>query len=280
MAELSMDSTVEMNDGNRIPLLGFGVFQLSEPAGCETAILAALEAGYRHIDTAFAYRNEQQVGNAIAASGIPRDRIFVTTKSAFDHNAGKIREVFAGSLERLRTDYVDLFLIHWPLNDEGLPGAWETLLRMKEEGLCRSVGVSNITVRRFEEVIFKHNDKVPAVNQVELHVYNQQPGLVDYCRGKGMVLEAYSPIARGKRLPDPGRALVDIAARHGKSVAQVMLRFLVQQGIVTLVKSQTPARIRENADIFDFVLNDEQMAAIKALNEDCFVREWEPDGYY
>jgi diketogulonate reductase-like aldo/keto reductase len=225
-------------------------------------------------------RNETQVGNAIGASGIPRDDIFVTTKTVFDHDPARIRDVFAGSLERLQTDYVDLFLIHWPVSDEGLPGAWETLLRMKDEGLCRSVGVSNITVRRFEEVLLKHSRSVPAVNQVELHVYNQQPDLVNYCRGKGMVLEAYSPLAQARRLSDPGRPLTEIAEQCGKTVAQVMLRFLVQQGIVTLVKSQTPSRIRENAAIFDFALSGEQVASIKAMNENASIRTWEPEGYY
>src|SRR5210317_1327603 len=149
MNKLNIDSRVTMNDGNQIPLLGFGVFQLDDPEVCEAAVQAALNAGYRHIDTAFVYNNEEQVGNAIAASGVPREEIFLTTKSAFDHSEAKIREVFTGSLERLKTDYVDLFLIHWPLDDATLPEAWETLIKLKDEGVCRSIGVSNISVKRF-----------------------------------------------------------------------------------------------------------------------------------
>lgn len=280
MSELTIKSTATMNDGNQIPLMGFGVFQLDDPAVCEAAIGAALEAGYRHIDTAFVYENEEQVGNAIAASGIPRDEIFLTTKSAFDHSEAEIRKVFAGSLERLKTDYVDLFLIHWPLDDATLPEGWETLIRMKEEGLCRSIGVSNISVKRFEDVIFKNNDVVPAINQMELHVYNQQQELVDYCKGKGMVMEAYSPLAQVKKLSDPGQALLGAASAHGKSVAQVMIRFLLQNGIVVLPKSQTPSRIQENADVFDFALSEDEMASLKALECGFLAREWEPDGYY
>ncbi len=280
MGTLAIDSTVPLNDGQPIPLLGFGVFQLDEPSICETAVLTALQAGYRHIDTALKYGNEASVGRAITQSDVARKDIFLTTKASFEQSPEAIRTGFANSLERLQTDYVDLFLIHWPMEDETLPGAWETLQQMQAEGLCRSIGVSNMTMRRFEEVIFKHSDKIPAVNQIELHVYNQQSELVDYCRNKGMVLEAYSSIAQGKRLAQPGKALTDIAAQYGKSVVQVMLRFLVQQDIVTLVKSATPARIRENIDIFDFALDDEQMAAVRNLNEDFFVRDWRPEGYY
>jgi len=280
MGALTIDSTVTMNDGNRIPLLGFGVFQLDEPSVCERAVLTALEAGYRHIDTALKYGNEASVGRALTRSAVAREDVFLTTKASFDQSPEAIRAGFANSLECLQTDYVDLFLIHWPMEDETLPGAWETLQRMQAEGLCRSIGVSNMTLRRFEEVLFKHSSRIPAVNQIELHVYNQQRELVDYCRNKGMVLEAYSSIAQGKRLAQPGKALTDIAARHGKSVVQVMLRFLVQQDVVALVKSATPARIRENIDIFDFALDDEQMGAVGDLNEDFFVREWAPDGYY
>ncbi len=280
MSELSINSTATMNDGNKIPLMGFGVFQLDDPAVCEEAVQAALETGYRHIDTAFVYNNEEQVGNAIQASGIPREEIFLTTKSAFDHSESKIREVFAGSLERLKTDYVDLFLVHWPLDDATLPEAWEALIKLKEEGLCRSIGVSNISVKRFEDVIFKNSDVVPAINQMELHVYNQQRELVEYCKDKGMVMEAYSPLAQVKKLSEPGQALLDAADRHGKSVAQVMIRFLLQEGIVVLPKSQTPSRIQQNADVFDFALTDEEMTALKALECGFLAREWEPDGYY
>lgn len=281
MTDLSITSAVKMSDGNLIPILGFGVFQLDDPAVCEASVETALDAGYRHVDTAFKYGNEAPVGNAIERSAVAREDVFLTTKTVMDDQTpGHIKEEFARSLERLKTGYVDLLLIHWPPVDALLPAAWDALAELKASGTCRSIGVSNMSVQRFDEVFFKHTDLVPAVNQVELHVYNQQPELVDYCRQKGMALEAYMALAQGARLANPGKALVDIAARHGKSVVQVMLRFLAQQDIVTLVKSQTPERIKENAAIFDFCLNDEDMAALKQLDEGLFIQEWTPDGHY
>jgi len=272
---------VELNDGNAIPCLGFGVFQLDDQKACEEAVLAALEAGYRHVDTAFKYGNEAYVGNAVEQSPVPREDIFLTTKTVMDDQTpDNIKDEFARSLERLRTDYVDLLLIHWPPADDQLPKAWETLVDLKASGRCRSIGVSNMSLRRFEEVFFKHTEVVPAINQVELHVYNRQQALVDYCTGKGMVLAAYMSLAQGQRFDNPGQPLVDIAEQCGKSVPQVMLRYLLQQGIVTLVKSKTPSRIRENADVFDFELSGEQMTALDTLDEGLFIQEWKPEGYY
>jgi len=280
MTDLTIKSAFTMNDGNLIPLLGFGVFMIKDPATCEAAVTQALKAGYRHIDTAHVYGNEESVGNAVAKSGLAREDIFITTKTVMEHNGQRIREVLSESLVKLQSDYVDLLLIHWPLNDEGISGAWETLQRLKEEGLCRSVGVSNFTVRRFEEVLLRDSPPLPAVNQIELHVYNQRPELVNYCREKGIALEAYSPLTRGKRLADPGKILSDIAEEHGKTVPQVMIRFLLEQDIVTLVKSGTLSRIRENADVYDFELTEKQMTALKGLDEGLIVQDWFPKGYY
>lgn len=280
VSALTIRSTITMNDGNQIPRLGFGVFQLDDPAVCRDAVLAALDAGYRHIDTALKYGNEGYVGNALAATSVPREDIFLTTKASFDQAPDAIRAGLADSLELLQTDYVDLFLIHWPMEDETLPGAWETLVELRETGQCRSIGVSNMSIRRFEEVFFPHTEVMPAVNQIELHVYNLQQKLVDYCVARGMVMEAYSSLAQGRRFEDPGQALVDIAEPCGKSVPQVMIRFLLQLDIVALVKSKTPQRISENADVFDFELTEEQMTALKALDNGLLVREWEPEGYY
>lgn len=280
MSEMKIDSTLKMNDGNNIPRLGFGVFQLDDPGVCKDAVLAALDTGYRHIDTAIKYGNEAYVGNALAETGVPREDIFLTTKAVFDHDPDQIRKGLDDSLASLQTDYVDLFLIHWPLEDEGLPKAWESLVKLKETGKCKSVGVSNMSVKRFEEVLFRSCSAVPAVNQIELHVYNRRQELVDYCRSKGMLIEAYSSLAQGKRFDNPGQTLSDIAEQCGRSVPQVMIRYLLQLDIVALVKSKTPKRIAENADVFDFELSDEQMAALKELDDGLLVRDWEPEGYY
>ena len=279
MADLTLTSTVTMNDGNKIPQYGFGVFDINEGDVCEQAVLAALEAGYRHLDTAYVYKNEEFVGSAVAKSSVPREDIFITTKNVFDHNPEKIREVFKQSQDKLQTDYVDLFLIHWPLNDEGLPGAWDCLCQMKEEGLIKSAGVSNITVKRFE-VLLQQNGTMPAVNQIQMHVYHQRPDLVEYCAKNNIVIEAWSPLARGLKFDDPGQTLIDIAEKHGRPVPHIMIRFILDQGHVCLVKSKTPSRIRENTEIFDFDLDDEDMAALKAMNEDNDVLGWTPKDYY
>jgi diketogulonate reductase-like aldo/keto reductase len=266
-----------MNDGNAIPLLGFGVFQLAEGDVCERSVLDALEAGYRHIDTAMVYKNEASVGRAIEKSGLPRKEIFLTTKSPFDHKAESVRNGFQQSLDKLRTDYVDLYLIHWPLSDN-LAEAWGVFEELKAKGRCRSIGVSNFTVARFEKAFFPVTKTVPAVNQIELHIFNQRPELVDYCRQKGMILEAYSPLGRGACVEHP--ALKDIAAAHGKSPAQILIRWCVQSGFVALPKSQNKDRIIENANVFDFELSDNEMRRVKAMDEALETQNWHPQGFY
>lgn len=277
-AALSIETRIEMNDGNRIPILGYGVFQVEEGAGCKEAVLTALEAGYRHIDTAWIYGNEASVGSAIAASGLPREEIFLTTKTAFDHSAPKIRSVFAESLEKLQTDYVDMLLIHWPFADEQIPEAWSTLQEFQKQGTCKSIGVSNFTVRRFEEAFLPNVSSIPAMNQIEMHAFNAQQELVSYCKQKGMAITAYSPLAQAQRLSD--ETLVSIGSAHGKTPAQVMIRWLLQQGVVTIPKSTTPSRIRENADVFDFDLTVDDMTRLNQLDEELYVLEWRPKGYY
>lgn len=267
-----------MGDGRRIPCLGFGVYQIEDGPACESAVAEALDAGYRHVDTAWIYGNEGSVGAAVEASGIPREEIFITTKSPFDLSQESVRRVFRESLDKLRTDYVDLYLIHWPMADELLPGAWDVLCELREAGRCRSIGVSNFTARRFDEAFFSKGCSLPAVNQVELHVFNQQRELVAYCRDRKMLMEAYSPLAQARWLDDP--ALCAVAAEAGRSPAQVMLRWLVQHGIVVIPKSVTPSRIRENATVFDFELSAEQMAALDALERGASVQEWRPKNYY
>jgi diketogulonate reductase-like aldo/keto reductase len=275
---LTPATALEMNDGRRIPILGFGVFQIDDGRACETAVREALDAGYRHIDTANGYRNEASVGKAIAQSGVPRDRIFVTTKTPLTHVGADIRTGCEESLRKLGADYLDLYLIHWPLDDALLVGAWQTLEALRAEGKCRSIGVSNFSVRRFEEAFLGKVATVPAVNQIEVHVFGQQRELVTYCEGKGMLIEAYSPLARAQRMADP--TLQRLAADHAKTPAQAMIRYLLQKGIVTIPKSVTPERIRENADVFDFELAADEMRLLDELNEDFFSLTWRPKNYY
>ena len=275
---LTPDTALKMNDGHQIPILGFGVFQIDEGRVCERAVREALDAGYRHIDTATGYRNETSVGKAIAGSGIAREKIFVTTKTPFSHVGADIRIGCEESLHKLATEYLDLYLIHWPLDDARLVEAWETLEALRAAGKCRSIGVSNFSIRRFDEAFLGKVATVPVVNQIEVHMFGQQRELVKYCEAKGMLIEAYSPLARAERMSDP--TLQRVAAGHGKTPAQAMVRYLLQKGIVTIPKSVTPERIRENADVFDFELGAEEMRLLDDLEEGLFSLTWRPKNYY
>lgn len=274
----TMINDLRLNDGRTIPALGFGVFQMPDETECRRAVRTALEAGFRHIDTALVYGNEQHVGAAIAESGVPRGEIFLTTKSPMREDPALIRPMFEESLEKLRTDYVDLYLIHWPMSDATLNECWAVLEELRAGGGCRSVGVSNFTVKRFENGFLDKARVTPAVDQVEMHVFNQQRGLVDYCAGKGIVIEAYSPLCRGRDASHP--ELERIAARHGRTVAQIMLRFLLESGVAPIVKSATPERIRENFAVMDFALDAADIESLRALDEGRVIQDWFPDGFY
>ncbi len=276
MEGLNVSTRITLNDGHAIPQLGLGVFQLEDPAICERAVAAALEAGIRHIDTAAGYENEEAVGRALAASGMDRNDLFVTTKCWVDgYGREQTRRAFDASRKKLGLDVIDLYLLHWPV-DETMMDAWDMLIALREEGQVRSIGVSNFTVRRFEDFFFGRTDVVPAVNQVELHPFNSRPDVRAYCQGKGIAVESYSPLARMKGMDHPDLAAV--AAECGKTPAQIAIRWHVQHGLVVIPKSQHPERIRENADVFDFVLTDDQMRRIDALNENRFVISWRPGG--
>lgn len=272
---LEITSTVKLNSGHEMPLLGLGVFQVDDGPACERAVRAALEAGYRHIDTAAAYRNEASVGRALADSGVAREDVFVTTK-VFIQDFGReaTRSACEESLRLLATDYVDLYLIHWPC-DATMMDAWEAMQALRDEGKCRSIGVSNFTVRRFEEAFLPRTEEVPAVDQVEFHPFWYRKGLLDYCRGKGIQLEGYSPLARGQKLDDP--TLGEVAAAYGKTPAQVLIRWQLQHDVVVIPKSSHPERIRENADVFDFEITAEDMARLDALNADESILTWRPE---
>jgi 2,5-diketo-D-gluconate reductase A len=254
-----------MNDGHTIPQLGFGVF-LVAPEEAADAVRHALRTGYRSIDTAAMYRNESGVGEAIRASGIPRDELFVTTKVwPTDYGRPETARALERSLERLGDDYVDLYLLHWPAPGQGrYVEAYEALVELRSQGLIRSIGVSNF----FEEHLSKVIDAtgvVPAVNQIELHPRFEQHELRAYHEQHGILTEAWSPLGRGAILDDP--AVTGIASEIGRTPAQVVLRWHIQLGNVVIPKSVTPARIEQNFDVFDFELSADQIAAIDELDD-------------
>ena len=275
-----------LNDGRQIPQLGLGVWRIPDGRKCESAVLEAFEAGYRHIDTASFYGNEESVGAAIRASGIRREEVFITTKLWNSDHASPERALEA-SLRKLKLDYVDLYLIHYPVR-ERLP-SWRVLKKLEQQGKARSIGVSNFTIRHLTELLAETNT-VPAVNQVEFHPYLYQCELLDFCMGKGIVVEAYSPLTMGERLDD--RKLLAIAKKYPsashapaqrrpkfgflsnqsrgmgtKSPAQILIRWALQHNLVVIPKSSNPSRIRENADVFDFEITDEDMRSLDGFNE-------------
>jgi len=256
---------IPLNDGTSIPQLGFGVC-LIDPAETERIVSVALEAGYRHIDTAAIYGNEEGVGRAIAASGIPRDEIYVTTKLWNDRH-GDADAALAESLDRLGLDHVDLYLIHWPCPaQDRYVEAWRSLTGLREQGLTTSIGVSNFLPAHLERLAMA-TPVTPAVNQIELHPFFQPWKDIDTARAHGTKVQAWAPLGQGKNglLSQP--ELVDAAVAHGVSPAQVVLRWHLQNGIIVFPKSQTPARIRENIDILGFELTDAEMSAITSLDE-------------
>jgi diketogulonate reductase-like aldo/keto reductase len=256
--------TVTLNNGVRMPQLGFGVFQVPD-AETTAAVTAALEAGYRSIDTAAIYGNEGGVGKALAASGIARDELFVTTKLwNADQGYDATLKAFDASLSRLGLDYVDLYLIHWPTPARDLyRESWRAIEKLVADGLVRTAGVSNFQPAHLRRLLDSAS-LVPAVNQIELHPGLQQTELRALHAELGIATEAWSPLAQGAVLGDA--TITGIAERHGKSPAQVVLRWHLQLGTIVIPKSVTPTRIRENIDVFDFSLTDEEMDAIAALD--------------
>jgi diketogulonate reductase-like aldo/keto reductase len=256
--------TVTLNNGIEIPQLGFGVFQVPDPETA-TAVTSALEAGYRSIDTAAIYGNEAGVGQALAASGIARDELFVTTKLwNADQGYDATLKAFDASLAKLGLDFVDLYLIHWPTPARDLyRDSWRAIEKLAGEGRVRAAGVSNFQPAHLRRLL-DDSSLVPAVNQIELHPGLQQRELRALHAESGIATEAWSPLAQGAVLGEP--VLTSIAQRYGKSPAQVVLRWHLQLGNVVIPKSVTPARIRENADVFDFALTDEEMTAIAGLD--------------
>jgi len=246
-------------DGTEIPLLGLGVWQVPEGRECEDAVRWALEAGYRHIDTAQAYGNERSVGRALRDSGVPREEVFITTKF-FPRHQDPAAEA-ERSLERLGVEFVDLYIIHWP--EGGPTWAWDGMQRARESGHARSIGVSNFSIAELDELIAVA-DVAPTVDQVQFSPFEYRRRLLEACEERGVVIEAYSPLGTGRHLGD--RTVAEIADRLGRTPAQVLIRWSVQRELVVLPKSTHRERIAQNAEVFDFTLSAEDMAALDALD--------------
>lgn len=254
---------VKLNDGREIPQVGLGLWKVKDEAEFTTSFNTAVAAGYTHFDTAQVYGNERFLGAAWRQHGLKREDIFITTKIRVENiTVGRTAQSFAKSLENLQTEYVDLILLHFPVTI-GRKKAWKELENIQAAGQARSIGVSNYTIKHLEEMK-SYAEVMPAVNQVELHLFLQQPELLDYCREHGIVVEAYSPLAHGRNMADP--AIIAVARKHHKTYAQVMLRWLLQKDLVVLPKSVTPERVRQNIDLFDFELDDEDMHRLVRLD--------------
>lgn len=265
--------SLQLSNDRKIPQVGLGLWQVKDQADFDRAMDVAIDAGYRHFDTAQAYGNEQYLGEAWRRSGIKRNDLFITTKISVQHFGKEhAHKTFAESLQKLQTDYVDLLLLHFPLTLLRKT-TWKALEEIHAAGQAKAIGVSNYTTRHMEEMR-NYADIWPAVNQVELHVFLQQPKLIEFCQANNIVVEAYSPLAHARIMDDP--AIAAIAKKHGKSYSQIMLAWLAQQGLVVLPKSITPARIKENIDIFDFKLDKPDFEAIAKLDRD-FRTCWNPN---
>ncbi|CAK8583603.1 MULTISPECIES: aldo/keto reductase [Priestia] len=268
---------VILNNGVEMPILGFGVFQMTDPKECEQAVYDALMAGYRLIDTAASYQNEKEVGQAIKRSAVPREELFITTKLwVQDTGYENTKKAFAKSLERLQLDYIDLYLIHQPFGD--VYGSWRAMEELYHEGKIKAIGVSNFYADRLVDLI-THNEVVPAVNQVETHPFCQQVESAKLMKENNVQIESWAPFAEGKNDIFQNEILVSIAEKHNKSVAQVILRWLTQRGVVVIPKSVRKERIIENFNIFDFELSQEDMEKIATLDteESLFFSHRDPE---
>lgn len=268
---------VTLNNNVKMPKLGFGVYQITDQTECEKAVLSALSTGYRLLDTAAAYRNEEAVGRAIKRSGLAREELFITTKlwaSAAGYE--KTKEAFQTSLEKLQLDYLDLYLIHQPFGD--IYGSWRAMEELLKEGKIRAIGVSNFYPDRLIDLIL-HNEIAPAVNQIETHPFCQQTESQQLMLDYGIALESWGPFAEGRNNIFQNEVLTDLAQKHHKSVAQIILRWLTQRNVIAIPKSTHPERIAENFDIFDFELTDDEMKKIAGLDtkESLFFSHRDPE---
>jgi diketogulonate reductase-like aldo/keto reductase len=272
MQPLSIDTKIKLNNGIEMPIFGLGTFQAGRGRETQDAILHALEIGYRLIDTAAFYDNEEDIGEALADSGIPREEFFVTTKLwNSDHGYDAALSAFEKSLKKLALSYIDLYLIHWPvqrLRNE----SWRALETLLDEGRCRAIGVSNYMIWHLEE-LFDNSSTIPAVNQVELSPYLYQKDLLEFCRSHDIQVQGYSPLTKGLQLNDP--KLLDMAAKYSKSCAQILIRWALQRGVVTIPKSSSKERITENAEVFDFTISSEDMRLLDSFHQGLRT-SWDP----
>jgi len=256
--------TVKLNNCVEIPILGFGVFQITDPADCERTVADAIQTGYCHIDTAASYQNEEAVGKGIRRSGVAREDLFITTKLWIQSQgyAGTMR-TFENSLKRLQLEFIDLYLIHQPFGD--VYGEWRAMEELYEQGKVRAIGVSNFAPDRIMDLMV-HNRIAPAVNQIEVNPFHQQIDTQKFLQDNTVQVEAWAPFAEGRNHIFQNELLLSIAANHNKSVAQVILRWVVQRGIIALAKTTSKARMVENISVFDFELSAEELAAIATLD--------------
>ena len=256
--------TIKLNNGVEIPILGFGVFQIADPAECERSVVDAIEVGYTHIDTAASYMNEEAVGKGIKRSGVAREKLFVTTKLWIQSNGYEnTLKAFDRSLKRLQMDYVDLYLIHQPFGD--VYGEWRAMEELYGQGKIKAIGVSNFQPDRIMDLMI-HNKITPAVNQIEVNPFQQQIDNQTFLHDNSVMVEAWAPFAEGRNNIFQNELLLSIAAKYNKSVAQVILRWLVQRGIIALAKSTRKERMIENINVLDFELNVDDLAAITTLD--------------
>jgi 2,5-diketo-D-gluconate reductase A len=255
---------VKLNNGVEIPILGFGVFQITDPTECERSVIDAIESGYNHIDTAASYMNEEAVGSGIKQSGVARENLFITTKLWIQSNGyDSTIQAFENSLKRLQLDYIDLYLIHQPLGD--VYGEWRAMEHLYQQGKVRAIGVSNFHPDRIMDLII-HNKISPAINQIEVNPFQQQIDTQKFLLENSVQVEAWAPFAEGKNNIFQNELLLTIAIKHQKSVAQVILRWLVQRGIIALSKSTRKERMIENINVFDFELSAEDLVAITTID--------------
>ncbi len=267
----TLDSTVTLNGGVKMPVLGLGVWQTGAGTATRTAVRAALDGGYRLLDTARIYQNEADVGAALRESGVPRDEVFVTTKLwNSDHGYDRALRACDQSLVRLGLTHVDLYLVHWPA--PGRRETWRAMERLLADGKARAIGVSNYTIRHLDELLGECRI-APSVNQVEFHPFLYQRALLEHCRAHRIQLQAYGPLVRGQRMDHP--AIARVAREHGRTPAQVLVRWGIEHEVVPIPKSARPERIRENADVFGFALDAEELAALDALDEG-YRAAWDP----
>lgn len=257
--------TIKLNNGVEVPILGFGTYQITDPQEAEDAVFEAIKAGYRHIDTAQSYMNEEAVGKGIVKSGITREEIFVTTKIWVENVSYEgVKESFQRSLNRLGLEYIDLLLLHQPFND--VYGAWRAMEELQESGKIRAIGISNFAVDRAVDLA-EFNKVIPQVNQIEINPFQQQTANIAALKEEGISVEAWAPFAEGKNDIFKNEILTQIGKKYNKSVAQVIVRWLVEQDIIVLTKSVNPGRMAQNIDVFDFSLSDDDKEKIAALNE-------------